>query len=256
MSWRFFIPFTELPLVQRVVYTCTLLILGLGYAFASLYVFESHAGRDGDPMLSVEDLIIAYSGSKTSTHLESALMGPMSNMLPAEENLQIVDWVRRGASEEEYKGSIADIFKKRCVACHNNRNPHLPSLEGYEKVKLTAEQDTGVDIFTLVRVSHIHLFGLTFIFFIVSTIFSHAYLKREWLKIAIVTTPFVAIALDISSWYITKVYEPYAWMLIISGAFMGASFGVQFAISLYQMWFFKLPADAVVSGDIVRHQYD
>ncbi len=256
MSWRFFIPFTELPLVQRVVYTSTLLILGLGYAFASLYVFESHAGRDGDPMLSVEDLIIAYSGSKTSTHMESALMGPMSNMLPPEENLKIIDWVRRGASEEEYKSTTAAILKKRCVACHNNRNPHLPSLEGYENVKLTAEQDTGVDIYTLVRVSHIHLFGLTFIFFIVSTIFSHAYLRREWLKIAIVTTPFVAIALDISSWYITKVYEPYAWMLIISGAFMGASFAVQFIISLYQMWFFKLPEDAVTASDIVRHQYD
>jgi len=84
MSWRFFIPFTELPLVQRVVYTSTLLILGLGYAFASLYVFESHAGRDGDPMLTVEDLIIAYSGSKTSTrpgvlsdgpHVEHAAAG-------------------------------------------------------------------------------------------------------------------------------------------------------------------------------------
>ena len=104
------------------------------------------------------------------------------------------------------------------------------------------------------RVSHIHLFGLTFIFFIVSTIFSHAYMRREWLKIVIVTTPFIAIALDISSWYITKVYEPYAWMLIISGVFMGASFAVQFFVSLYQMWFFTLPDDAERPGG--RRQYD
>lgn len=256
MSWRFFIPFTELPLVQRVVYTLTLLVLGLGYAFASLYVFESHAGRDGEPMLSVEDLVIAYSGSKTGTHLESALKGPMSNMLPAEENLQLIDWLHRGAEEAEYQAKTAAIFKKRCVACHNNRNPHLPSLEDYEHVKLTAEQDTGADIFTLVRVSHIHLFGLTFIFFIVSTIFSHAYLRREWLKITIVSTPFVAIALDISSWFITKLYEPYAWMLIISGAFMAMSFAVQFFISLYQMWFFSLPEDAATGRGVGHHQYD
>lgn len=256
MSWRFFVPFTELPLVQRVVYTWTLLILGLGYAFASLYVFESHAGRDGNPMLSVEDLVIAYSGSKSGTLLESALKGPMSNMLPAEENLLLVDWVRRGAGEEEYKAKAAAIFKKRCIACHNNRNPHLPSLEGYAHVKLVTEQDTGADIFTLVRVSHIHLFGLTFIFFIISTIFAHAFLRHEWLKITIVTIPFVAIALDISSWYITKVYEPYAWMLIISGAFMGLSFGVQFFISLYQMWFFTLPADAAASAGFARRRYD
>jgi len=32
-----------------------------------------------------------------------------------------------------------------------------------------AEMDTGVSIGTLVRVSHIHLFGLTFIFFIMAS---------------------------------------------------------------------------------------
>jgi len=37
------------------------------------------------------------------------------------------------------------------------------------------EQDTGTDIFTLVRVSHIHLFGLTFIFYLVGNYVSGRY---------------------------------------------------------------------------------
>lgn len=248
MNRRFFIPFSHLPLVQKVIFTCALCVLGLGYSFASLYVFESHAGRDGKAMLTVHDLVIAYSGSKTGTHLESALKGPMSHMLPAEENLQIIDWVRRGTDKGEYETTMAAIFEKRCVACHNNRNPHLPSLEDYDAVMHMTEQDTGMDIFTLVRVSHIHLFGLTFIFFIVSMIFSHAYMRQEWLKIAIVAIPFIAITLDISSWFITKLYEPYAWMVIISGLFMGVSFVVQFLISIYQMWFYKLPEEVKIEG--------
>lgn len=243
MSWRFFVHFTHLPLVQRVVYTGTLLTLGLGYAFAMIYVFTSHAERDGDPMLSVNDIVIAYSGSNEGTMLESALKGPMSNMLSAEENLAIVQWIREGAAEEPYHKSIQSIIEKRCVACHNDRNPHIPSLESFEQVLHTTEKDTGMNIFTLVRVSHIHLFGLTFIFFIVSSIFSHAYLRREWMKVAIVCIPFVAIVLDIASWYITKVFQPFAWVVIISGAMMGMSFGIQFLTSIYQMWFYTLPED-------------
>ncbi len=243
MSQRFSLHFSHLPLVQRVLYTCALCVLGLGYAFAMIYIFASHHGRDGDPMLTVKDIAIAYSGTKSGTKLESALKGPMSGMLPADENLKIIDWVRSGASEKEYEDSVKTIIDNRCITCHNNRNPHLPSLEDYQGVMHTAEEDHGVDMFTLVRVSHIHLFGLTFIFFIVAGIFLHAYIRHEWLKIAIIVIPFVSIIVDVASWYITKLFEPFAWVVIGSGALMGICFGLQFIISIYQMWFYKLPED-------------
>jgi len=243
MSQRFSLHFSHLPLVQRILYTCALCVLGLGYAFAMIYIFASHHGRDGNPMLTVQDIAIAYSGTKSGTKLESALMGPMSGMLPADENLKIIDWVRSGASEKEYQDSVKAIFDNRCIACHNNRNPHLPSLEDYQGVLHTAEEDHGVDMFSLVRVSHIHLFGLTFIFFLVASIFIHSYIRQEWLKIAIIVIPFVSIIVDVASWYITKIFEPFAWVVIGSGALMGLCFALQFFISIYQMWFYKLPED-------------
>ena len=64
------------------------------------------------------------------------------------------------------------------MSCHDGSNPHLPNLGSYDNLKKVTEQDTGTDVFTLVRVSHIHLFGLTFIFFIMGTMFSHAYVDR------------------------------------------------------------------------------
>lgn len=243
MSQRFSLHFSHLPLVQRVLYTCTLCVLGLGYTFAMIYIFASHHSRDGNDMLTVQDIIIAYSGSKSGTRLESALKGPMSGMLPADENLKIISWVRDGASEKEYQQGIKRIFDNRCITCHNNRNPHLPSLEDYESIKKTAEEDKGMDVFTLVRVSHIHLFGLTFIFFIVASIFIHAYIRHEWLKITIMVIPFISIIFDVASWYITKVFEPFAWVVIGSGMLMGVCFALQFFISLYQMWFYQLPED-------------
>jgi hypothetical protein len=249
--------FSLLPMGMRIMYTGTLVVLGVGYLFAMIQIFDAHAGRDGNPSLSVDDLIIAYSGSKSDTRLESALNGPMANMLPQNERSEIIAWVRRGALQEEYmspaSGSsmankpIAPIIEKRCLMCHNGSNPHIPSFRDFESLKAMAELDTGMDIFTLVRVSHIHLFGITFIFFIVASIFIHAYVKPSWLKCLILITPFVAILFDIGSWYLTKLYPPFAWVVMISGGFMGVSFALQWVISVYQMWFYKLPEELIAN---------
>jgi hypothetical protein len=244
--------FQLLPIGVRLMYTGTLVVLGVGYLFAMIQVFDSHAGRDGKPGLSVDDLIIAYSGSKSDTRLESALKGSMANMLPAEEKNKIIAWVRDGVKKEQYASSGAEaIVEKRCLICHNGSNPHVPNLNGYDNISKAAELDTGMDIFTLVRVSHIHLFGITFIFFIVSSIFCHAYMRLIWLKYTIVLTPFVAILLDIGSWYLTKIYTPFAHLVLISGGFMGVSFAFQWVVSIYQMWFYKLPQDLKEKDGVV-----
>ena len=80
---RLYHHYSEIPWSQRVLFTAALIVLGFGYLFALIYMFHSHAGRDGNPkMLSYEDLVIAYSGSGKHSRLESALRGPMSTMLP------------------------------------------------------------------------------------------------------------------------------------------------------------------------------
>ena len=237
--------FSYLPMGQRTLFTSAIIVLSMGYLFAMIHVFESHAGRDGNPMLSVDDLIIAYSGSKSDTRLEAALKGPMSNMLPANEKDEIIAWVRRGAMAEDFS-TVEGIIEQRCNTCHDGSNPHIPNLSGHSNVAKTAELDTGMDIFTLIRVSHIHLFGLTFIFFIMGTIFCHAYMKVKVLKCLIIALPFLSILLDIASWYLTKLFPPFAYVVLGSGAVMGTCFGAQALISLYQMWIYKPDENLVV----------
>jgi len=257
MSQRHFIHFSELAISRKILFSAVLCSLGFGYLFAMAMVWISHAGRDGGEMLSVKDVVIAYAGSDSGTRLESALKGPMSKMLPANENLQIVEWVLKGTKKDEFESKIGAVFEKRCVVCHNDRNPHLPSLESYEKVLKVAEKDTGANYHTLIRVSHIHLFGLTFIFFIISFIFSHAYMRREWLKATIIAIPFICIVADISAWYLTKINHDFAYMVIGAGAGMGSCFGLMFVISMWQMWISrKLPShlnkgDEVIDEDMV-----
>lgn len=45
----------------------------------------------------------------------------------------------------------------------------------------------------------------------------------------------IAVFLDIGSWWITKVSEPFAYVVIIGGALMGISFAIQWAVSIFQM---------------------
>ncbi len=242
---RLYSHFSELPYSLRIVYTAALLILGLGYLFALVYIFHTYAGKDGDPRsLSYEDLVIAYSGSGKGSVLESALRGPMSTMLPPDDTKHVIDWVLGGADKPTYEKAIRPLVEKRCLTCHDGSNPHIPNLNGYDNIKKVTEIDKGADVFTLVRVSHIHLFGITFIFFVVGTIFSHAYVRPVWFKGLVVGLPFVALVLDISSWYFTKLYHPFAWVTMGGGALMGMCFAFMWVISLWQMWIGKVP-DAV-----------
>ncbi len=235
---RLFLHFSELPYSVRVLFTATLLILGLGYLFALLNIYFSYAGRaGGNPlMLSYEDIVVAYSGSDQGSILEGALQGPMATMLPPDERTTLLSWVRQGASRSTYDANIKPIVDRRCMLCHDGSNPHLPILSDYDGLKKVAALDTGASIASLVRLSHIHLFGMTFIFFVVELIFGHAYMRPVWLKCAVIGLPYVGIGVDVSSWYFIKLYHPFAWVVILAGAMMAACFAVMWLATMYQMW--------------------
>lgn len=237
-----YLHFKELPYSLRFLYTAVLCVLGLGYLFALIYLFHTYAGKDGDPSsLSYEDMVIAYSGTGKDSKLESALRGPMSVMLPKDELVSVIAWVQKGADKAAFEKDVRPILDKRCVSCHDGSNPHLPALTNYDNVKKVTEKDTGTDVFTLVRVSHIHLFGITFIFFLLGTVFSHAYVRPVWLKCTVMVAPFIALVVDVASWYITKVYHPFAWVVMAGGGVTGVSFAIMWFTSMWQLWIGKTP---------------
>ena len=96
----------------------------------------------------------------------------------------------------------------------------------------------GATVPALVRVSHIHVFGIAFILFFIGKIFLlcdiNVYVKR----IAVVI-PFFAMLMDVLSWFITKVIPEFSYVVVASGALMGLSMWLQILLSVYQMWFYK-----------------
>ena len=240
---RLYHHFSELPASVRVLYTAVLLVFGLAYLFALVLIFHTYSGKDGNPKsLSYDDIVIGYSGSGKGSRLETALRGSMSVMLPLEEKNTLLGWVGEGADRTKFETGIRPILDKRCISCHDGSNPNLPNLNGYDNVHKVTETDTGTGVFTLVRVSHIHLFGITFIFFMMGTIFSHAYVRPVWFKCTVMVMPFIGLVADVSSWYFTKLYSPFAWVVMIAGGVIGLSFAYMWVVSMVQMWFARPPA--------------
>lgn len=231
--------FYQLPASLKVLYSMVLIVMGIGYIFAMIQIYEVHSGRDGLPGLSIEDIRIAYSGNPRDSKLEAALNGPMSSMVKPEAKEKIIHWVRSGSPKQAFENTIQPIMSSQCYGCHDGSNPHIPDLTNFDNIKQLSAIDTGVSIGSLVRVSHIHLFGLTFIFFITGIIFSHSFVKSLMIKCVVIATPFIAILLDIASWWLTKVSTEFAFVVFVSGGLMGLSFAYQWFVSMKQIWFFK-----------------
>ncbi len=63
-----------------------------------------------------------------------------------------------------------------------------------------------------------------------------------WFKYLIMGLPLFCEAVDISSWYLVKLYHPFAWVTMAAGGVMGISFATMWFISMYQMWIGGTPA--------------
>ena len=227
----------EVSLSLRMLFSAALITLGLGYCFAMVQVYETHAGLDGQAGINANDIAIAYSGNARSNRLQVALTGPMSANAPSKERRAIMDWAADGADQDEYDDTIAPLIENRCMRCHDGKTVGAPVLATYEDLAEFAKPDTGMTLATLVRVSHIHLFGMTFIFFIMGFIFAHARLRPAWLQPVIIVLPFAMMITDIGSWYLTKLNTGFAWIIILSGGVMGLCFAVEWGVSMYQLWF-------------------
>jgi hypothetical protein len=231
--------FKDISISERILNTVFLLTIGLGYLTALANLYYTHQGRDGKAGLSIDDVTIYYHGSTDQTRLGNAITGIMEpNLRHKSDKEVILDWIQDGAEKLGYEEKIAPILNRDCVICHSpSINPTLPDLTNYTGVSEVAHAG-GATIPALIRVSHIHLFGIAFILFFIGKIFILCDLNIYVKRIAVII-PFAAMLLDVLSWFITKSIPTFSYVVVASGALMGLSMGLQILLSVYQMWFFS-----------------
>ncbi|MCX7074393.1 MAG: hypothetical protein QX193_05165 [Methylococcales bacterium] len=231
--------FKDISISERILNTVFLLTIGLGYLAALANMYYTHQGLDGKAGLSVEDVVISYYGSSKQSRLGTAVKGIMASNLKIKSDQDVIlEWIHAGADEEGYNQNIAPILNRDCIMCHTpSINPSLPNLTNYTGVSEVSHAG-GATIPTLIRISHIHLFGIAFILFFIGKIFLLCEINIYVKRVAMVV-PFAAMLLDVVSWFITKSIPGFAYVVILSGALMGLSMGLQILLSVYQMWFFS-----------------
>ncbi len=226
---------------EKLLYSGFLLVMGIGYLMALVYLYASHESLDGKPGLSVEDVAYTYYGNRSGTRLEAAIRGAMGAYLAAEERHEIVAWLKSGAPKRDYESRIRPILAKDCLACHGGApGTKAPDLSSFAALGTFVQMDTGMSLQTLVRVSHIHLFGIGLVLFGIGIIFVRAVL-RPWLKYALMLLPFVAMLADVLAWFLTKWDPVFAYTVVAAGAVLGLSLAGQILTSLYQLWFGRAP---------------
>ncbi len=254
MSYR---RFSDCSTSERLLYTLFILLLATGYLFAMTLLYITVAVEDGKPGLSIKDISNKYRGEHSTTRLEQALGSIMVPYRTDGEYKKIVQWINSGATEARFALEVRPILDAKCIACHNpGSGLNIPDFTEFANVKELVVMDTGDTFATLVRVSHIHIFGLGMIFYLLGRIFVLTEMPVR-LKRIIVVVPFAAIAMDIGSWWFTKYsMNLFAYIVMIGGFIMGLSFAFQSLISLYQMWFFKYPVRQDYTGSRGPGEYE
>ena len=224
----------------KVLFTGYLCTVGVGYLFALIQILFTHGMADGKFGLSIEDIVYSYYGNRSGTVLENQLNGAMKANASEQERFKIIKWVRNGADQDDYEDSGIDkIIETRCAICHNESASSLPNFKNFETLKKYTTEDTGATFASLTRVSHIHLFGISFIFMFVGLIFSFAETTSTRYKCVAIGMPYAFLLADILSWWLTKFHPMFAWLVIFAGMGMGVSFMFMWVTSILEMWLFK-----------------
>lgn len=228
-----------LPLTMRWLFSCFLVTIGLGYLMALVYLFlldlEPHRNMG---LGLVQSTIMKYYGNRGETRLEAALNGVMAEMIAPADKAEVIRWIRGGSTEAGYE-KVRPLIEENCVSCHSPDSGYsVPPLTRYEEVHKMAQVDLGESIRALSRVSHIHLFGMSFIFMFTGIIFAFSEIP-SYLRLGIIGLPFLAIWMDIGSWWFTKYRPIFAYTVIIGGALMGIALAAQILVPLWEMWMKK-----------------
>ena len=226
----------ELTLPVKTLFTGYLLAIGLGLLMAGVQIMLTHGMADGKLGLSVDDIVYSYYGDRSGSTLESKLNGSMKNNAPPEVRLALIKWVRDGAPENEWESTIKPQVDKYCGLCHASM-PGLANITEKSVMYTMTKVNEGASVSTLTRVSHIHLFGIAFIFFMVGWIFTYATGFSLLVKGILIFTPFGFLILDVFAWWLTKLEPGFAWLVIIGGFGYSMASTVMIFTSLYQLWF-------------------
>lgn len=223
------------PLSVRWFALSVLACLGVAYLLAMIYLFTQKVAPNKSVDVNVVTSVqYSYHGVPTAEpRVLVALRGTMSAYVSPQEFDLLKNWIDGGATEANYRAGTKSIIERNCISCHDEGGDP-PLVRDYESVFELTAADTGVGLKKLAKATHIHVFGIPMVFFMLGALF----IRTRWnesLKSLLVVVPFCAIMFDISHWWVTKIYASAALGIVVGGGFMGAGFAAQWFLTFFDI---------------------
>ena len=236
MFWQKTEGLGRLPSSSKLGITAFLLIAGIGYLLGFANIYLTYSPIDQQPGMSITDVRVAFSGSPEGTALERAIDGTMREYFGSDaEYGQVKDWLKAGAPKGSFDG-VAAVFAGSCGSCHSADAAVAGVItDTYTGLQPQLERDTGKSVPRLVSISHTHVLATLPVIFLLCLVFAFT-LQRETVKTVVILFSFLAIVLDIGSWWLAKFVPALAPLVIIGGVCLALSFLVLILLSLHDLW--------------------
>ncbi len=241
MFWKETQGLSGIPSSSKIAITGFLIAVGIGYLLGFLNIYVTYSPVDEKPGLSVKDIEFAFHGKREATKLEKAIDGGMKGYFKSQGDYSAVKtWLAAGAGESDF-ARVKPILDGSCSTCHSTgAKVGNVVTETYSNVKAYLVQDEGKPFERLIGISHTHVLATAPLLFLLAIVFSFAR-YAEGSKSLVMGFAFLALFVDIGSWWLAKVSAAAAVLVIVGGVFLALAFASLILLPLYDMWVRKRP---------------
>jgi len=176
---------------------------------------------------------------------ESALVGAMKTTMyqhvTVDEDINVVEkWIEDGALDNDYfKNEVMYIIEADCQKCHSRSSTMtdaVPSLPFNSYADIAVFTEKGYSWTAMAKTAHIHLFGISLLLVSLTFIFScSCYLGS--IKTLLISTAWLSLWLDMSSWWLAKFSSYFAYAISIFGTIEIITMGLMAFLCLIDLWF-------------------
>lgn len=240
----------------RIAATCLILVLGGGYLAAVQHMFDHYENKDERPGLTMDDITGSFHGVNREATLIGALDGHMREHVTEGELAKLMAWLEGNSISADYDNlelgdmAPAEIIDRSCLRCHSRNASEgdgigaTVPLDYWDDVKLLAfsKQLDPVPLEILTVSTHTHALSMA----VVTVVSALLFLATAWpcrVRHGLVMLTFIALLVDLGSWWLARWFEPFVLVLVIAGGIYGALLSLQLLGAFVDMWFGRIVKD-------------
>lgn len=239
----------DLPLGFRVGLTGVVGAIVLGLWASLSHLEEHHRNRDGQPGVSVDDLVGAYHGLDNPAPLVVALERGHPESQPAASRELLLKWLKSAKISDDFDNpdlgaaAPAEVLARDCVACHSRKATEgdgigqklpLEYWDDVEKVAFSRKLDATPESI-LITSTHTHALSMAVVSCVLMFLaWSTRFAPR--LKSGLALLLGLGLACDLAGWWLAREGASFIWLVILGGGAWSVGALLGCLLALAELW--------------------